>query len=243
MSKRLRFFLGHLFISLAIAICAVLWMFNIWYPRPLDVAVGVTNIFLMMIIIDVILGPTLSFLVYKEGKKTLKMDLIIIVFVQMIALVYGMYNLAEGRPRFLVYNVDRFELVRNNELILDNLEKAKPEYQHVTWLKPRYVATAFAENQQEKSQNMFEEVLAGISIAQRPERYVPLEQATEQIKQRAKNLDGLAQFNSEQDVNKLKQRYPTANAFVPLKASHRDMTVLVNKQSGEIIDIIDLRPW
>jgi hypothetical protein len=36
--------------------------------------------------VDVIIGPVLSFMVYKEGKKTLKMDLSIVILLQALAL-------------------------------------------------------------------------------------------------------------------------------------------------------------
>ena len=75
MSKRLKFFLIHLSISLIIALSVVGLVFFAWYPTPLVIAVGVTQIFLMMLSIDVIVGPLLGLLVYKEGKKTLKFDL------------------------------------------------------------------------------------------------------------------------------------------------------------------------
>ena len=74
MSKRLKFFLSHLTISFLIALLAVGVVFFVWYPAPLAKAVGVTHIFLMMLIIDVIVGPILGFLVYKQGKKNLKFD-------------------------------------------------------------------------------------------------------------------------------------------------------------------------
>lgn len=69
MSKRLKFFLGHLLISLVIAIFVMGFVFFVWYPSPLASAVGVIHIFLMLLVIDVILGPLLGLLVYKEGKK------------------------------------------------------------------------------------------------------------------------------------------------------------------------------
>ncbi len=31
--------------------------------------------------------------------------------------------------------------------------------------------------------------------------------------------------------------------FVPLKANAVDMTVLINKEKGEVVKIVDLRPW
>ena len=81
LSKRQKFFLGHLGLSLSLALIILMWVFFCWYPSPLAKAVGVTHIFLMMLAIDVIVGPVLGFIVYKEGKKTLKFDLSVIILI------------------------------------------------------------------------------------------------------------------------------------------------------------------
>ena len=57
-------------------------------------------------------------------KKSLKMDLAVIIIIQLSALFYGIYSIFEGRPAWLAYNVDRFELVRNNEIVDDNNSKS-----------------------------------------------------------------------------------------------------------------------
>ena len=44
-------------------------------------------------------------------------------------------------------------------------------------------------------------------------------------------------------VKKILAKYPQANAYLPLKANAVDMTVLINKDTAEIIKIVDLRPW
>lgn len=243
MSKRLRFFLRHLFASIIIALLVIILVFLIWYPAPLATAVGVTQIFLMLLIIDVIVGPLLGLLVYKEGKKTLKFDLSVIILIQIVALCYGVYSIEQGRPAWLVYNVDRFELVRKNELVDTNIQQAQSQFQQPSWFKPQYVATEFAKDTQQRNDEMFAEVFSGISLAQRPERYVELTQATTQIQQRALPLKELEQYNSKADVEKTLAKYPSADAWLPLKANAIDMVVLVNKESASIIKIVDLRPW
>ena len=243
MSKRLKFFLSHLSLSFLIALLVVGVVFFIWYPSPLATAVGVTHIFLMLLVIDVILGPLLGLLVYKEGKKTLKFDLSVIILIQIAALCYGVYSIEQGRPAWLVYNVDRFELVRKNELVDTNIQHAQPQFQKPSWFKPQYVATEFAKDTQQRNDEMFAEVFGGISIAQKPERYVPLDKVKKQIQQRAQNLELLKQFNDQQSVQKILAKYPQADAFVPLKATAVDMTVLINKEKGEVVKIVDLRPW
>lgn len=243
MSKRLKFFLSHLLLSFLVTLLVVGVVFFIWYPSLLATAVGVTHIFLMLLVIDVILGPLLGLLVYKEGKKTLKFDLSVIILIQIAALCYGVYSIEQGRPTWLVYNVDRFELVRKNELVDTNIQQAQPQFQKPSWFKPQYVATEFAKDTQQRSDEMFAEVFSGISIAQHPERYVEITQAKNQIKQRALPLAELEQYNSKADVEKTLVQYPKADAWLPLKANAVDMVVLVNKETASIIKIVDLRPW
>ena len=243
MSIRLKFFLSHLSISILIALIVVGAVFFAWYPVPLSTAVGVTQIFLMMLAIDVIIGPLLGCLVYKEGKKTLKFDLGVIIAVQVSALCYGLYSIEQGRPAWIAYNVDRFELVRKNEIINDHIDQALPQYQNVPWFKPQYVAVQFATDIKMRNDDLFTEVLGGISLAQKPERYVDFVQARSQLQQRVRSLKELNQYNNAKQVDRILSKYPQATGFVPLKANAVDMTVLINKDKGEVVKIVDLRPW
>ncbi|MCU4378578.1 TfpX/TfpZ family type IV pilin accessory protein [Acinetobacter haemolyticus] len=243
MSKRLKFFFCHLLLSILIALLVIGLVFFIWYPSPLAQAVGVTDIFLMVLAIDVIIGPMLGLLVYKEGKKSLKMDLTVIISLQIAALFYGIYSIEQGRPVWLVYNVDRFELVSKNGVLTDNLSDALPEFQRIPWLKPQLVGVKIDQDVNTRNRDIFAEVLSGISIAQKPERYVPLIEVKHQIQQRAQDMKLLEQFNDQQSVQKILAKYPQADAFVPLKSTAVDMTVLINKEKGEVVKIVDLRPW
>lgn len=243
MSKRLKFFLSHLSISFLIALLVVGLVFFIWYSSPLATAVGVTHIFLMLLVIDVILGPLLGLLIYKEGKKTLKFDLSVIILIQIAALCYAVFSIEQGRPAWLVFHADRFELVRKNDLILENIGQAQPQFQQVSWTGPQFAAVKLAVSPQQRQNDMFIEVLGGISLARQPARYVELSQAKNQIQQRALPLIELEQYNSKTEVEKTLAKYPNADAWLPLKANAVDMVVLVNKESASIIKIVDLRPW
>ena len=243
MSKRLKFFIGHLFISFLIALVVISIVFFIWYPSPLAKAVGVTHIFLMLIAIDVVVGPILGFIVYKEGKKSLKFDLAVVILLQLSALSFGVYSIAQGRPVWVSYVADRFELVRNNDLINDHIDQALPQFQNPSWLQPQYVAVKVSDNVNQRNDDLFAEVMGGISLAQRPERYVDFVQAKPQLQQRTKSLKELNQYNDVKQVERIVSKYPQATGFVPLKANAVDMVVLINKEKGEVVKIVDLRPW
>ena len=121
MSKRQKFFFSHFFISILVALMVMGLVFFVWYPSPLASAVGVTHIFLMMLAIDVIVGPVLGWLVYKEGKKTLKFDLSVIILIQIAALCFGHFSIEQRRPAWLVYNVVRFKKKIKNEIITERV--------------------------------------------------------------------------------------------------------------------------
>ena len=67
------------------------------------------------------------------------MDLSIIILIQIIALIYGVYSIAQARPVWIAFNYDRFELVRNNEIKVEHVKQALPRYQQPTWLQAEYV--------------------------------------------------------------------------------------------------------
>lgn len=235
--------MGHFGISILIALAVLGLIFFIWYPTPLATAVGVTQIFLMLLVIDIIVGPLLGLLVYKEGKKSLKFDLSVIILLQISALFYGLYNLEQGRPAWIVYNVDRFDLIRKNDIIPENIEQAAEKYQKTAWFDVQYAAITFSKDPEQRSDDFFTEAFGGISIAQRPERYIELHKVKQQIQQRAQHLEQLRQYNEPSVIKSVLEKYPNANAWLPLKANAVDMVVLINKQKAEVIKIVDLRPW
>ena len=143
----------------------------------------------------------------------------------------------------MVFYADRFELIRKNDLLLENIDQAKKQFQQVSWAKPKFVAIETITNTQQHQDDIFTEVMGGVSLAQKPERYMDFSKATTQLKQRAKSLDMLKQYNDVKQVDRILSTYPQATGFVPLKANAVDMVVLINKEKGEVVKIVDLRPW
>lgn len=243
MSPRIKFFIKHLSISFIVAVLVLGWIFTVWYPVPLAKTTGVTAIVFIMLAMDVIIGPILGFIVYKAHKKSLKFDLMIIILLQISALSYGIYSLAEGRPVWIAFNGNRFELIRNNELLDVSVNsRVDSEYHHPSLLGPKYVAVKIAENKLEREQNMFDELMGYISLAQRPERYVAIAEANGRIIETAEDISDLKNYNSEQAVESILDSYPNASSYLGLKANEVDMTVLLDDK-GNTIDIVDLRPW
>ncbi|WP_322872299.1 TfpX/TfpZ family type IV pilin accessory protein [Acinetobacter indicus] len=218
-------------------------VFWVWYPTPLSSALGVTHILFILLVIDLVLGPILGFMVYKEGKKSLKFDLGVIISLQVIALIYGIYSIERARPVWLVYYANGYEIVQKNAIDNTHIDKALKEYQKPSWLRPQFVAIQTAQNIDQHNDDVFEEVLGGISLAQKPERYLDINQVKLQIRQKVRKLSELKKYNDESKITVTLNKYPQANAWLPLKANAVDMVVLINKEAAEVIKIVDLRPW
>lgn len=233
----------HLFTSALIALLAAGLVFFIWYPAPLHTAVGVTQIFLILLAVDVVLGPLLTLLVYKAGKKTLVMDLTVIALLQLSALTYGVWAVAEGRPAWLVFAVDRFELVRVLDIDERKLEQADLAYRQPSLLGPSWIAAINPTDLDERNDILMESVMAGIDIAQRPNLYQPLESQKTEIQQCLLEFSALPASNTAESINSVLAEHPDADSWLPLRANNQDMVVLMHKDTAEVIAIVDLRSW
>lgn len=236
MSKRLKFFLGHLSISAVIAVIVFALVFCVWYPSPMAKAMGVTHLIIMLLVIDVIIGPLFGWLVYKEGKKTLKFDLAVVILLQISAFSYGFYSVAKGRPVWLVYDAFAFHVVRQSDLEIVNLNQAFPEYQKPSWFKPQFVALDTSSKQKAM-------LAIPSNIIYYPKYYMDLAQAQTKLQSVAFPLSRLNKYNDPKAVKSILDKYPEADAWLGMSSIHENMVVLINKQKGKIIKIVDLRPY
>lgn len=242
---KLKAFAMHFSLSLIIVLTSIFIVWFIWYPAPLYKATGVNKIFMIVLGIGLIAGPLLTFLVSKPNKKSLRFDIVIIVIIQLAAFLYGLYQVYDGRPAWIAYNVDRFDLIRNNEIDNRKLLEALPAYQQVSNSGALYVAAVIPKSEiQISNQILFDEVGSGIAPSQRPELYVPLQQVEQNMNDRVRALRELNNYNDKVKVRDILSEYPEADSFLPLKANAISMTVLIKTDDQpKVVKIVDLRPW
>ena len=231
----------HLCLSLFIVGALALLIFNIWYPMPLAAATGVAVIFAMVFVVDLIIGPLLTLVVYKKNKKSLLFDLTVIVITQIAALSYGIYSLSQARPVWLAFYNNRFEIVRLNDIEDSYLENAAEEYTHASLTGPKWIAAkpmgTFQKIEDLKLGNRL-----GAKIAHQPALYYPIEQAYPEIKTNARELSKLEIANDKIAIDKHITANPNAVGWLPLWGQQQHMVVLIDK-NGVPLNIIDLRPW
>lgn len=242
MSYRLRGFLIHLAVSVILGLAATGIIFLIWYPSPLEQAIGVTSIVLILLGVDVVAGPLLTFAVCKQGKKSLKYDLMLIILVQISAFIYGIHIVAQGRPVWIVFNKDSFVAVQAFEMKHNYMEKAKSEYQVTSFSGPHWVALHYPSDTEQK-RVLHESAFKGVDLPRRADFYEPIVNQMELIKQKAQELSQLNQFNKPEEVKAELAKWPEANAFLPLNAREIPVSVLIKRDTGTVIAIVNLKPW
>ena len=100
----------HIGITIVVAILVGTLLFGIWYPPPYFGAGGADHLMIVLVSVDLTIGPLLTLIVFKSGKWGMKFDLCAIALLQMAALGYGLSVMSKSRPIFLVGNIDRFVL-------------------------------------------------------------------------------------------------------------------------------------
>jgi hypothetical protein len=246
---RLRAGAVHLAICTLIALLLVALVFLVWYPAPLDAATGVRRIFLTLLAVDVTIGPLLTFLVFDPRKRSLKFDLAVIALLQVAALSYGIYTVVDARPAYVVFNIDRFDLVLAKDIDPES-EKHKPrdQYRQAPIAGPVWVAADLPKDPEERNRILFKAAGGGYDLPQMPEYYLPLPEATSEIKAHIQPIDLLLSLNDFQSsrARALLEPYlahPDAYGFLPLKGTVDDLAVIVSRASGEVVATLALKPW
>lgn len=182
----------HLLISLLIALASSGVVFGLWYPAPYRQLLNVGHIYLLVLAVDVVCGPllTLALASPKKSRRERWVDLSLIAIIQLAALAYGLHSVWVARPVALVFEVDRLVVVTANEVQPGGLARAAPGFRHLPWAGQLKAGTRKPVNNDEFMRTV-ELGLAGISLAQQPDWWLPWNDALPTLRQRAKPLPEL----------------------------------------------------
>jgi hypothetical protein len=182
--------LVHLLCSLLVAAVLAALVFGLWYPHPYRELVGGTELFLLVIAVDVVCGPLLTAVIFNPAKprKELIMDLGLVVMIQLAALVYGMYTVVQARPIYSVFEVDRFRVVTAADIDSEDWAKAKAPWSKPPWGAPQLITVRVAASNEEKLESI-DLAMGGKDLSARPNFWKAWDaQTPELVLKRAKNL-------------------------------------------------------
>jgi len=238
----------HLGISLIIATLVGCLIYFVWYPHPYFQVAGGSSLMLLIMGVDIVIGPLLTLVVYKAGKKGLAFDLVCIAALQTAAFFYGLSVIAQARPVFIVAAIDRFIPVYANNLVDDDLARARqPEFSTRSWTGPRLVGTRLPADIKEKNDLTFSGI-AGKDLEKFPRYYVPYAEVAETMLAKAKPLAELA---AKSPANKaVIDRYVARRSssidqlvYLPLIGRADSYTMILSTTSKQPLDAISINPW
>jgi 5-methylcytosine-specific restriction endonuclease McrA len=239
----------HFAICIAIAAAILVLMLLAWFPPPYFSAQGGKELLLLIVSVDVILGPLITLVIYKHGKKGLKFDLVVIALLQLSALGYGIVAISEARPVYLVYAVDRFDLINARDIDPADMHKATlNEFKSFPLTGPKLIAAKLPEDIQERNDLIFSSMSGGADITALPKYFVPYLSLKQDVIDHLKPLSRLTASAKQSNVN-LQQVVQATGltenelGYLPISTSKRYLAAIVNRKSAEIMDVIPVDPW
>lgn len=237
----------HLGLSAVVASLAAVLVFALWYPYPYSEVSGGRDLFVLVVTVDVVLGPLLTFAVFNRAKPRaeLRRDLAVIVLLQLAGLAYGLWTVQQARPVHMVFEYDRFRVVHQAEIPLELEDKVPPGVELTPLRGPTLLALRPFRDAGEQAEFTVA-ALGGVPLSARPElwqRYEvgraevlaaakPAAQLKQRFPQRAAEIDAALQA-SGRDAGRV--------VYLPLVARKAEAwTVLMDANTAEVIGYLPL---
>lgn len=244
---RKRVIFSHFMCSLAIVSTVLAVVYFVWYPAPYFQINGAAGVIKTLVGVDLVLGPALTVVLYKPGKKGLWFDMLFIGVLQLGALIYGTTVLYQERPQYMVFAVDRFAVVPATQLY--PTPGMPVEICAGTWSGPCEVAAVLPEDFEARDAVLFRSVEEGVELEHQPEYWHPLSEHSELLLNKSKPLAALAATTA--DAERRIERFVAdsgydieALRYLPVvNARLQAMTVVIDGSSAQRVGVIAIDPW
>ncbi|MEZ2740149.1 hypothetical protein [Comamonas jiangduensis] len=233
----------HLFFSIVSIAFIILFVAYFWFPSPFFDLLEISGLLILIIATHLLSGPFLTLVVWNKNKsfKERLLDASIVTIIQFAALGYGLWILAQVRPVFIVYEVDRFRVITPNEIAINLLSKENKAWRHSFFTKPQFISIREPINNTEYL-NSIELSLSGFEPSTRPDWWQSYEKGRRILQQRMHPAGKLHQRSSVKVKRKLEQSLqevgmPMDNVFfVPLVSARNldSWVVLLDAQANVI---------
>jgi hypothetical protein len=238
----------HFIVTLLLAATAAALIFLVWYPAPFDEMIGGTELFVLIVSSDLVLGPLMSLVLYNSRKtrRALLIDYSLVGVLQLAALAYGISIMADARPVYVAYSKDRYEIVLAGDLKKKELAAARdPQFSRIPWTGPKYAAVVISTADYQDA--MFE-ALAGNEEQTRPKFYVPYETQLDNVRKHAKPLAALEEKKPQarplvEAALKGKAQPKGQFKWLPVRHFRGFWTAIVDDANGEVVAWVDLDPY
>ena len=242
---RLRAGTFHLTISLSVAALAALLVFGLWYPSPYRELSRGRELFFWVVLVDVILGPLITLIIFNPGKtrRHLTMDFMVIGFLQLSALSYGLWTVFSARPVHLVFEYQRMAVVHAVDVPPDRLAQALGDLHSLPFTGPTLLSLRPLQTSEFVESTM--EALGGLAQAAQPNLWQSYEAARAEILKESHPAAQLKQrfaeksFSIDQVVTQTGLPIERLR-FLPLISRKDFWTVLIDSETTYPVGFIEL---
>lgn len=224
----------HLAISALIALGVLVAILGVWYPPPYFWVSRAETLVLLIIGVDLVLGPLLTLIVFDPRKRWLKFDLAVIALLQVGALAYGVHALYSSRPAFLVAEADRITMIYAHAVRTEGAEDAA--YSSVPKWGPELVALQVPDDAASISQAIELMMGGGGELRERLVAYAPFEEVRERMRRSARSaseFEGTA-IDIDRPLDEL--------LYVPVYCRNGVVYMLLDAQTGEPVGATAAEP-
>lgn len=244
--ERLRASGIHLSISLAIAGLVAALVFGLWYSYPYREISGGRELFMLMVVVDVVMGPLITLAIFNSAKsrRELFLDLTVVGLLQLAALGYGLWTVFAARPVHLVFEYHRVTVVHAADVDAPTLAQAPPALRVLPLTGPTWLSLRPFKDGSEQFESTMK-ALNGVPQAAQPALWQSWDAARADI------------LKESRPVAQLRERFPTQAALVdsaiastgrqtealrylPLLSRKTSWTVLIDGQSAEPLGFLPL---
>lgn len=237
----------HLTISFVLATTIAALLYFLWFPSPYFTAGGASRLIVVLMGVDIGIGPLLTLIVVtpRKSKRLLRLDLLVIATMQSVAFAYGVHVIATARPIFVVAEIDRLVMVTAGDISDDDLAKGRaPLFRTRSWVGPILVG-ALPPKGDEGIQIAEQTMRGGKDIDRLPQFYLPYDQVIDKIMHRAKPLSQLKNASDTQrrQFEQINRDLSGAAVALPLQRGEKSFTAIMSPKTKRPISILSIDPW
>jgi hypothetical protein len=226
---------------------ALAGMLLTWYPLTYFEASGGDRLLLILVGVDVVAGPILTLIIFKAGKKGLKFDLTAISVFQVIALLYGLHVMWNARPVFVVFAVDRFNLVFANQIPQSELDAANhPDFNSLSWNGPKVAAARLPKDSEALTDLLLLTGELGRDVETMPSYFVPITEMLDDVLAAGFELDETLPEPIRLQAQQLRKGGDgDMNDLIglPLLARGNTRTLVIERDNGHPVGMLNHDPW
>jgi hypothetical protein len=240
MKFRLKAFGVHLLCS-ALALTLVLGALYLgWYHWPGWHLTEANHLILVMVGVDVVLGPSITLLIAnpRKPRRELARDIAIIVTVQLAALGYGTMTLWNGRPLYYAFSVNSLQVVQASDIdpaAASTARKQKMDLAPHWYSLPRWIWAPFPKDPQE-ADRIFQGVMqGGYDIIGLPQYYKTWQEGAPELRTQLHKVSEIRFFSPKQQS--LLQKRMQAAGFATDQAN----AIALTGRGSSLLAVMDPR--